>query len=65
LAIITEGDQEIPGVASHVVSVPALPVLLQPILEVIPLQFLAYHIAVLSGYNVDQPRNLCKSVVME
>ncbi|HEV3315614.1 MAG TPA: isomerizing glutamine--fructose-6-phosphate transaminase [Candidatus Angelobacter sp.] len=65
LAIITEGDQEIPGVASHVVSVPAIPVLLQPILEVIPLQFLAYHIAVLGGHNVDQPRNLCKSVVME
>jgi glucosamine--fructose-6-phosphate aminotransferase (isomerizing) len=48
-----------------VLSVPDAPVLLQPILEVVPLQFLAYHIAVLCGHNVDQPRNLSKSVVVE
>jgi glucosamine--fructose-6-phosphate aminotransferase (isomerizing) len=45
--------------------VPDVPVLLQPIVEVVPLQLLAYHIAVLCGRNVDQPRHLSKSVVTE
>jgi glucosamine--fructose-6-phosphate aminotransferase (isomerizing) len=65
LAVITEGDTEVSAIAPYVVSVPDVPVLLQPLIEVIPLQFLAYHIAVLGGHNVDQPRNLSKSVVVE
>jgi glucosamine--fructose-6-phosphate aminotransferase (isomerizing) len=65
LAIVTEGDQEAVEIASHRIELPSAPVLLQPILEVIPLQFLAYHMAVVGGHNVDQPRNLSKSVVME
>jgi glucosamine--fructose-6-phosphate aminotransferase (isomerizing) len=48
-----------------VLPVPDVPVLLQPIVEVVPLQLLAYHIAVLCGRNVDQPRHLSKSVVIE
>jgi glucosamine--fructose-6-phosphate aminotransferase (isomerizing) len=65
LAVITEGDSEVSKIAPYVVSVPDLPVLLQPLVEVIPLQLLAYHIAVRGGHNVDRPRNLSKSVVVE
>src|SRR3954467_604892 len=62
IAIATEGDKEIAESASHVIYVPQAPELLSPILEVVPLQLLAYHIAVIRGCDVDQPRNLAKSV---
>ncbi len=65
LAVVTESDSEVTSMTPYTLSVPHAPVLLQPILEVVPLQFLAYHIAVLCGHNVDQPRNLSKSVVVE
>ena len=65
VAIVTEGDEEISKIASYTLSVPEMPVLLQPIVEVIPLQLLAYHIAVLCGRNIDRPRHLSKSVVIE
>jgi glucosamine--fructose-6-phosphate aminotransferase (isomerizing) len=65
LAIVNEGDQEITALTSSVLPVPGVPALLQPIVEVVPLQLLAYHIAVLCGRNVDQPRHLSKSVVVE
>jgi glutamine---fructose-6-phosphate transaminase (isomerizing) len=65
LAIVSEGDTTIPKITPGVVFVPAVPMLLQPIIEVIPLQLLAYHIAVLCGRNVDRPRHLSKSVVSE
>jgi glucosamine--fructose-6-phosphate aminotransferase (isomerizing) len=65
IAIATEGDNEIHESADHVLFVPQAPELLLPILEVIPLQLLAYHIAVRRGCDVDQPRNLAKSVTVE
>jgi glucosamine--fructose-6-phosphate aminotransferase (isomerizing) len=65
MAVVTEGDHVIPKVTPFSVVVPRAPVLLQPMIEVVPLQFLAYHIAVICGHNVDQPRNLSKSVVVE
>jgi glutamine---fructose-6-phosphate transaminase (isomerizing) len=65
LAVTTESDDEIRNLTPFTVPVPDAPVLLQPILEVVPLQFLAYHIAALGGHNVDHPRNLSKSVVVE
>ncbi|HEX4603427.1 MAG TPA: isomerizing glutamine--fructose-6-phosphate transaminase [Candidatus Angelobacter sp.] len=65
VAITTEGDTTISQFTSGVIPVPELPMLLQPIVEVIPLQFLAYHIAVLCGRNVDRPRHLSKSVMIE
>src|SRR3954469_20467660 len=65
IAIATEGDDEIKEAADHVIYVPAAPELLAPILEVVPLQLLAYHIAVRRGCDVDQPRNLAKSVTVE
>lgn len=65
LAIITEGDTEVAEVADRVVYVPATSDLLSPILAIVPLQLLAYHIAVRRGCDVDQPRNLAKSVTVE
>jgi glucosamine--fructose-6-phosphate aminotransferase (isomerizing) len=65
IAIATEGDEEIRESVDHVLYVPQAPELLLPILEVVPLQLLAYHIAVLRGCDVDQPRNLAKSVTVE
>jgi len=65
LAIVNESDHEITAMTSCVLPVPDVPVLLQPIVEVVPLQLLAYHIAVLCGRNVDQPRHLSKSVLTE
>ena len=65
LAIVTEGDTEARKVADDVIEVPAAPDLLAPILEIVPLQLLAYHIAVRLGCDVDQPRNLAKSVTVE
>jgi len=65
IAIATEGDDEIRESADYVVFVPQAPELLSPILEIVPLQLLAYHIAVRRGCDVDQPRNLAKSVTVE
>lgn len=65
VAVVTEGDHVIPKITPFAVAVPHAPVLLQPMVEVVPLQFLAYHIAVVCGHNVDQPRNLSKSVMVE
>jgi len=65
IAVATEGDTEIQSRADHVLYVPATIPMLQPILSVIPLQLLAYDIAVARGCDVDQPRNLAKSVTVE
>ena len=65
LAVVTEGDKETREVADHVIEVPPSSELLSPVLSVIPLQLLAYHIAVRRGCDVDQPRNLAKSVTVE
>ncbi len=65
VAVATEGDQEIRKVADHVIEIPPSNELLAPILEIVPLQLLAYHIAVRRGCDVDQPRNLAKSVTVE
>jgi glucosamine--fructose-6-phosphate aminotransferase (isomerizing) len=65
IAAATEGDNAIPKLADHVIELPASCDLLLPILEVVPLQLLAYHIAVRRGCDVDQPRNLAKSVTVE
>ncbi|MHB8391606.1 MAG: SIS domain-containing protein, partial [Acidobacteriaceae bacterium] len=65
IAVAVEGDQEIGQFVDHVVYIPTAPELLLPILEVIPLQLLAYYIAVRRGCDVDQPRNLAKSVTVE
>jgi glucosamine--fructose-6-phosphate aminotransferase (isomerizing) len=65
LAIVSETDSQVEKIAPCILRVPEAPVLLQPIIEVVPLQFLAYHIAVLCGRNIDHPRHLSKSVVIE
>lgn len=65
IAIITEGDTAVDNIADHIIRIPDSPESLAPILAVIPLQMLSYHIAVLRGCNVDQPRNLAKSVTVE
>lgn len=65
IAIATEGDEEIPRLAQDVIYVPEVHPLLAPIVSVVPLQLLAYEIAVLLGRDVDQPRNLAKSVTVE
>jgi len=65
IAVVTEGDNLAKGVADHVIEIPPAPELVAPILEVVPLQLLAYHIAVRRGCDVDQPRNLAKSVTVE
>ncbi len=65
IAVVTEGDKLIPTMAEFVIEVPAVQETLMPIVSVIPLQLLSYHIAVMRGCNVDQPRNLAKSVTVE
>ena len=65
IAVVTEGDKLAKGTADHVIEIPPVPELIAPILEVVPLQLLAYHIAVRRGCDVDQPRNLAKSVTVE
>jgi glucosamine--fructose-6-phosphate aminotransferase (isomerizing) len=65
VAVATEGMKEVEKSADHVIWVPPARELLLPILEVVPLQLLAYHIAVRRGCDVDQPRNLAKSVTVE
>ncbi len=65
ISLVTEGDHLAREASDHVIEIPAAPELLAPILEIIPLQLLAYHIAVRRGCDVDQPRNLAKSVTVE
>jgi glucosamine--fructose-6-phosphate aminotransferase (isomerizing) len=65
VAVGSEGDADLAGVADNVFLVPAAPELLLPIVEVIPLQLFAYHVAIHKGYDVDRPRNLVKAVVTE
>jgi len=65
IAIATEGDRQIGAFADHVLEVPATPELLSPVVVTVPLQLLAYHVAKLRGCDVDQPRNLAKSVTVE
>jgi len=65
LAIVTQGDEEARKTADHVIEIPHASDLLSPILEIVPLQLLAYHIGVRRGCDVDQPRNLAKSVTVE
>ena len=65
IAVATEGDENIKQHADHLITVPDVPELLQPLLTVVPLQLLAYHAAVLRGHDVDKPRNLAKSVTVQ
>jgi len=65
IAVVTEGDKLARESADHVIELPPAPDLVSPILEIVPLQLLAYHIAVRRGCDVDQPRNLAKSVTVE
>ena len=65
LTVVTEGDEMSSSVSDHVIEIPEASDLLAPVLAVIPLQLLAYHIAVRRGCDVDQPRNLAKSVTVE
>ena len=65
VALVTEGDREVQDMADHLITLPQTNEYLSAVLEVIPLQLLAYHIAVLRGCDVDQPRNLAKSVTVE
>jgi glucosamine--fructose-6-phosphate aminotransferase (isomerizing) len=65
LAVVTRGDEELPGQVDEVLYIPSAPEQLVPVLTTIPLQLLAYHIAVHRGCDVDQPRNLAKSVTVE
>lgn len=62
---MTEGDQEIAALSDHVITIPETTNFWTPLLSVIPLQLLAYHIAVIRGEDVDQPRNLAKAVTVE
>jgi glucosamine--fructose-6-phosphate aminotransferase (isomerizing) len=65
VTVATEGDKDVSAIADQVFYVPAAPELLLPIVEVIPLQLFAYHVAINKGYDVDHPRNLVKAVVTE
>jgi len=65
IALATDGDEHIAKIADHVIWLPDTPWMLSPVTAVIPLQMLAYHIAALRGLDVDQPRNLAKSVTVE
>ena len=65
IGIVTKGDTQVKALADHVIEIPETLELLSPMLTTIPLQLLSYHIAVLLGKNVDQPRNLAKSVTVE
>jgi glutamine---fructose-6-phosphate transaminase (isomerizing) len=65
IAIVTEGDTVIKGMSDYVIEIPKASEIVESLLAVVPLQLLAYHIALLRGCNVDQPRNLAKSVTVE
>ena len=63
--VATKSDENIKQYADYLITVPDVPEILQPMVTVIPLQLLAYHAAVIRGYDVDKPRNLAKSVTVE
>jgi glucosamine--fructose-6-phosphate aminotransferase (isomerizing) len=63
--VATDGDERIPDLTENILWVPKAPWLLSPVATIIPLQLFAYHIASLLGLDVDQPRNLAKSVTVE
>jgi glucosamine--fructose-6-phosphate aminotransferase (isomerizing) len=65
IAVVNTGDTQVRNMADHVIEVPQTEELLSPLVTVLPLQMLAYHIAIMRGANVDQPRNLAKSVTVE
>jgi glucosamine--fructose-6-phosphate aminotransferase (isomerizing) len=65
VAIVTQGDKQVKEIADHIIEIPATDEFLVPLLATIPFQLLSYHIAVMRGCNVDQPRNLAKSVTVE
>lgn len=65
IAIVSEGDTTIKGMADHTIEIPEIHETMEGLLAVVPLQLLAYHIALMRGCNVDQPRNLAKSVTVE
>lgn len=65
IAIVTEGDEQVKKMADYTIEIPATDEILVPLISVIPLQLLSYHMAVMRGCNVDQPRNLAKSVTVE
>ncbi|HEX8090938.1 MAG TPA: glutamine--fructose-6-phosphate transaminase (isomerizing), partial [Blastocatellia bacterium] len=65
IAVVTEGDSQVREIADHVIEIPRASDLISPILSIVPLQLLAYHIGVRRGCDVDQPRNLAKSVTVE
>ena len=65
IAISSPGDSRVRDLADDVIEIPEVPEFLQPIVAAVPLQLLAYHIAVLRGCDVDKPRNLAKSVTVE
>ena len=65
IAVVTEGDEIIAPMADYTIEIPDTEEPLTPLLSVVPLQLLSYHIAVMRGCNVDQPRNLAKSVTVE
>ena len=65
IAVVTEGDEAVKEIAEATIEVPSTLASLAPLLSAIPLQLIAYHVAVEKGLNVDQPRNLAKSVTVE
>ncbi|HXH99690.1 MAG TPA: SIS domain-containing protein [Sphingobacteriaceae bacterium] len=65
IAIVTEGDTQVKNMADYTIEIPDTDEMFLPLLATIPLQLLSYHIAVMRGCNVDQPRNLAKSVTVE
>ena len=65
IAVVNKGDTQIRGLADHIIEVPETEEILSPLITIVPLQLLAYHIAIMRGCNVDQPRNLAKSVTVE
>ena len=65
ISVVTKGDKDVKVLSDHVIEIPEVTESLVPILVSVPLQLLAYHIAVMRGCDVDQPRNLAKSVTVE
>jgi glucosamine--fructose-6-phosphate aminotransferase (isomerizing) len=65
IIVATDGDKKVPDITDDILWLPEAPWMVNPIISVIPLQMLAYHIAAMRGLDVDQPRNLAKSVTVE
>jgi glucosamine--fructose-6-phosphate aminotransferase (isomerizing) len=65
IAVVTEGNSDLTSMVDHLIPIPRTTGILTPILATVPLQLLAYHVAVMRGCNVDMPRNLAKSVTVE